>query len=227
MAEKIKTLELKKSYKGRMVFSNLNISICQGEAIAIVGPSGAGKSTFLRILNRLTDADSGNVFLDGTSIYEINPVSLRNRIGIVFQMPGLFDGTVEENILFGPKIRGVKHLESLKSHVLKQVGLPEEYLKREVKNLSQGEKQRVAIARALANEPEVLLMDEPTSALDPESQKIIEDLILELKRNTGITFVVATHNRAQAKRIGDKIMHLEGGRGKIVTKEEFFREEKI
>lgn len=210
MKEKIRVEGVSKIYDSRRVLKDLSLVVREGEVLALVGPSGSGKSTFLRILNRLIEPEEGEVYLEGTPIKSLDPVIVRRKVGMVFQLPALFEGTVEDNIIFGPRVNGMEGLDEISYSAIKKVGLPSSYLSRDASRLSVGEQQRVAIARALANNPQVLLMDEPTSALDPGSKEVVEDLILKLK-DLGITFVVVTHSRAQAEKLGDRIVKLQGG----------------
>ncbi len=181
---------------------------------ALIGPSGCGKSTFLRTLNRMNEMIdgtryTGQVLLAGQDIYSpnVDVVSLRKRVGIVFQKSNPFPKTVFENVAFGPRVAGLRNsgrLADIVERCLKQAALWEELKDRlhdSALNLSGGQQQRLCIARALATEPEVLLMDEPASALDPAATTRIEDLIYELKKK--YTIVIVTHNMQQAARICD------------------------
>jgi len=181
---------------------------------ALIGPSGCGKSTFLRCLNRMNDLIpisrvEGNILLDGQNIYDskIDVVSLRRRVGMVFQKPNPFPKTIFENVAYGLRVNGVKDKAFMAERVeksLQQAALWEEVKDRlhaTALGLSGGQQQRLCIARALAVEPEVLLMDEPASALDPIATQKIEDLIHQLKKN--YTIVIVTHNMQQAARVSD------------------------
>jgi phosphate transport system ATP-binding protein len=183
---------------------------------AIIGPSGCGKSTFIRCLNRMheevPDAHAdGQVVLEGTDIYGsgVDPVTLRRRIGMVFQKPNPFPSfSIYENVVAGLKLAGIRRKSFLKEvaeRSLKQAALWDEVkdkLNAPGTSLSGGQQQRLCIARALAVEPHVLLMDEPTSALDPISTAKIEELMTELRKN--VTVVIVTHNMQQAARISDR-----------------------
>lgn len=181
---------------------------------ALIGPSGCGKSTFLRCLNRMNDLIpnarvTGEIFLDDQNICDpkIDVVTLRRRVGMVFQKPNPFPKTIFENVAYGLRVNGVKDASLIGERVeqsLRQAALWDEVkdrLHRSALGLSGGQQQRLCIARALAVEPEVLLMDEPASALDPIATQKIEELIHELKKN--YTIVIVTHNMQQAARVSD------------------------
>ena len=152
----------------------------------------------------------GSVQLDGQEIYgkDMNPIELRQRVGMVFQQPNPFPKTIYDNVAYGPRIRGVhkkSELDEIVEKALTEVGIWDEMkdrLKKSALGLSGGQQQRLCIARTLAVAPEVILMDEPTSALDPISTMKIEDLAMELKKK--YTIVIVTHNMQQANRISDK-----------------------
>jgi phosphate transport system ATP-binding protein len=193
---------------------DITLSIPSRSVTAFIGPSGCGKSTFLRVLNRMNDLIEGTrvrgtVLLDGQNIYrrDVDLVSLRRRVGMVFQKSNPFPKTVFENIAYGPRVAGLSdpaRLEAVVESCLRKAALWDEVkdrLSHPALDLSGGQQQRLCIARALATDPEVLLMDEPASALDPQSTLRIEDLIFELKRN--YTIVIVTHNMQQAARVSD------------------------
>jgi phosphate transport system ATP-binding protein len=182
--------------------------------VALIGPSGCGKSTFLRSLNRMNDLiegtrHTGEIVLDGEDIYSrsLNLVDLRRRVGMVFQKSNPFPKSVFENVVYGPRVAGLRdraRLHEICERCLRGAALWDEVKDRlddSALNLSGGQAQRLCIARALATDPEVLLLDEPASALDPASTARIEDLIFELKRD--YTIVIVTHNMQQAARVSD------------------------
>jgi phosphate transport system ATP-binding protein len=193
---------------------DLNLNIPERMVTALIGPSGCGKSTFLRTLNRMNDIIEGTrlegtVLIDGINIYNngTDVVTLRKKVGMIFQKSNPFPKSIFDNIAFGPKIHGVKDKRKLREIVEKSLinaALWDEVKDRLDKNamgLSGGQQQRLCIARALAVEPEVILMDEPASALDPKSTSRIEDLIAQLKKE--YTIVIVTHNMQQASRVSD------------------------
>ena len=193
---------------------NLNMNIEKNKITAFIGPSGCGKSTFLKTLNRMNDyvegvKIDGQVLLDGKNIYtEMDGITLRQRIGMVFQQPNPFPMSIYDNIAYGPKLKGIKKKSDLDEIVetsLRQAAIWDEVkdrLKNNALGMSGGQQQRICIARTIAVNPEVILMDEPTSALDPVSTLKIEDLAVELKEKYSI--VIVTHNMQQASRISDK-----------------------
>ena len=217
---KLKTENLDLYYGAYHALKNVNIDIPECAITAIIGPSGCGKSTLLRVFNRMNDLIpgtrvEGRVYLDGLSVYEkdirgqsfCDAVSLRKKVGMVFQKPNPFPMSIYDNIVFGPKRYGVKRKSDLKEiveHTLTQVALWDEVkdeLKKSGFTLAPGQQQRLCIARALAMEPSVLLMDESCSALDPESTMKIEELMLDLAKK--YTIIIVTHNMEQAIRISD------------------------
>src|SRR5438874_1281952 len=201
-------------YGPQQVLYDVSLTIPERSVVALIGPSGCGKSTFLRLLNRMNDLiegtrHTGSVLLDGQDIYHrnVNLVALRRRVGMVFQKSNPFPKSVFENVVYGPRVAGLRdraRLAEICERCLHRAALWEEVKDRlddSALNLSGGQAQRLCIARALATDPEVLLMDEPASALDPASTARIEDLIFELKRD--YTIVIVTHNMQQAARVSD------------------------
>jgi putative ABC transport system ATP-binding protein len=177
-----------------------------GAITVLAGPSGAGKSTLLRLGDRLDVPTSGRVLLEGADIVGIDPRELRRTVGMVFQRPVLFPGTVFDNLRVAQPLASVETMVS----VLESVGIDGDFLERIGDDLSGGEAQRVCIARALLTNPKVLLMDEPTSALDPTSRIAVEELVRSLAaRGLGIMWV--THDYAQAVRLADQLIVLQDG----------------
>ena len=193
---------------------HLNLDIADNSFITLLGPSGCGKSTFLKTLNRMNDlVDNvkieGGVKLDGKDIFkEMDAITLRHRVGMVFQQPNPFPKSVYDNVAYGPRIFGIHRkaeLDEIVERSLRQAAIWDELkdrLNKSALGLSGGQQQRLCMARTLAVEPEVILMDEPTSALDPISTSKIEDLAMELKEK--YTIVIVTHNMQQAARISDR-----------------------
>ncbi len=199
-------------YGNFQAISNVSLDIPKNQITAFIGPSGCGKSTLLRCFNRLNDTIrsfrlQGKISYTGVDLYGsgIDPVAVRQRIGMVFQKPNPFPKSIYENIAFGARINGYKgDMDELVENSLKQAALWDEVkdkLQQSGLALSGGQQQRLCIARALAVEPEVLLMDEPCSALDPLSTLRIEEVLHELKPN--YTIVIVTHNMQQASRVSD------------------------
>ncbi len=208
----IKNLNLWYGDKQALIGNNINIK--ENKVTALIGPSGCGKSTFIRCINRMNDLiDSvritGSVLLDGKNIYDkdVDVVSLRKKIGMVFQRPNPFPMSIFDNVAYGPRIHGIKNKDALKKIVresLVNATLWDEVegrLNMNALDLSGGQQQRLCIARSLAVKPEVMLFDEPCSAIDPIATGRIEDLIHELKKD--YTIVIVTHNMQQAARVSD------------------------
>ena len=195
---------------GKTILTDISFEVATHDRLGIVGASGSGKSSLLRLLNRLDEPTSGTVYLDGQDYRQLPPRELRRRVGMVTQRPFLFPGDVASNLRFGPAQRGNFVPGPEVARLLECVGLPE-YAGREVSVLSGGEQQRVSLARALANNPQVLLLDEPTSALDEDAKLGIEQLIQSVVREQGLTCVLVTHDREQARRMCNRIILLEAG----------------
>ncbi len=212
---KIEVENLDLWYGPKQVLFDLNIKIYKNKITALIGPSGCGKSTFLRCLNRMNDLVSsarieGKVIIDGQDIYDknVDEVSVRKRIGMVFQQPNPFPKSIYENVAYAPIKHGIvkkgKECDELVEQSLINAGIWDEVkdiLREPGTSLSGGQQQRLCIARTIAVKPDVILMDEPTSALDPISTEKIEALMLELKKD--FTIVSVTHNMQQAARIAD------------------------
>jgi UDP-glucose/iron transport system ATP-binding protein len=192
---------------GRRVLTDVDAAFHRRLVTAIVGPSGAGKTSLLRCLNRLEEPQAGEVLLDGANIRTLDPTTLRKRVGMIFQTPILFQGSIRSNLSYG--LDGVDDRALLET--LDAVGLSRSFLERDSTALSVGQGQRVCIARALVRGPEVLLMDEPTSALDKDATARIESLIRDLAEG-GLAVVLVTHNLAQASRVAGRALLLVEGR---------------
>jgi ABC-type methionine transport system ATPase subunit len=182
-----------------------------GHIQMIIGPSGSGKTTLLRLLNKLETPEEGKICYQQTDYDNIPPRQLRKDIGMVFQFPALFRGTIFDNITYGPELYQKNITKDIVSANLKIVGLKDLEPKREVETLSMGQQQRISFARALANEPRILLLDEPTAALDPTSANNLLDLIKKINFELGITIIMVTHVMEHAKRIADGICFLVQG----------------
>ena len=203
--------ELGRTVGSKVILRDISFAVTAGELLGIVGASGSGKSSLLRLLNRLDEPTSGTVFLDDQDYRQLPPRELRRRVGMVTQRPYLFPGSVASNLRFGPAQRGETVSDDEIAQLLERVGLPG-FASQEVSVLSGGEQQRVSLARTLANRPEVLLLDEPTSALDEASKMGIEKLIVSLVHDHGLTCVMVTHDRDQARRMCQGVILLESGR---------------
>ena len=174
---------------------------------AILGPSGSGKSTLLRLCNRLEVPTSGVVRFRGDDVQSLDPLTLRRRVGMVFQRPTPFPGSVRDNL----RVARPDGDDSLFTRVLDRAVLPASFLERRADDLSGGEQQRVCLARSMVVEPEVLLLDEPTSSLDPDATKLLEQAI-ETAVDEGLRVLWVTHDLAQAERLSPRRLLVEEGR---------------
>lgn len=211
---KMTTNHLNFYYGNFQALHDVTIDFQANRVTALIGPSGCGKSTLLRCLNRMNDLIPssrvlGKILLDGEDIYDrdVDVVTLRRRVGMVFQKPNPFPKTIFENVAYGLRVNGMRdrnHIAARVERSISQAALWDEVkdrLNESALGLSGGQQQRLCIARALAVEPEILLMDEPASALDPIATQKIEELIDQLKAN--YTIIIVTHNMQQAARVSD------------------------
>jgi phosphate transport system ATP-binding protein len=212
---KMRTESLGVFYGDTSAVRDVTIDINANQVLALIGPSGCGKSTFLRTLNRMNETISGarvagKVLLDGRDIYanDVDPVTVRRQVGMVFQKSNPFPKSIFENVAYGLRVSGIKDMSTLRDRVeraLRQAAIWDEVKDRLDESglgLSGGQQQRLCIARALAVEPQVILMDEPASALDPIATAKVEDLIAELRH--AFTIVIVTHNMQQAARVSQR-----------------------
>jgi len=211
----VRTKNFNAYFGANHVVKNVEIEIPRNNVIAVMGPSGCGKTTFLRCINRMHElipgaTCEGEMKLHNEDIYDMHPIFVRLKIGMVFQRPNPFPNlSIYDNVIAGYKLNGIKMAKSEKDRIVEH-SLTRAALWKEVKDslhkkgtfLSGGQQQRLCIARAIAMEPEVLLLDEPTSALDPISTSSVEELLHELKNN--YTLIIVTHNMQQAARVSDK-----------------------
>jgi len=227
---KVNVKELNLLYGENHALHNITVPLYENKITALIGPSGCGKSTFLRCLNRMNDLISivkidGSVVIDKKNIYDkdVDEVSVRKRIGMVFQQPNPFPKSIYDNVAYAPLKHSIvkkgKECDELVEKSLRDAGLWDEVkdkLTDPGTSLSGGQQQRLCIARTIAVKPEVILMDEPTSALDPISTEKIEALMLELKKK--YTIITVTHNMQQAARVADytAFFHL----GKLIEYDE-------
>lgn len=211
-------------YNKKQALFNVKVNLLRNKVTALVGPSGCGKTTFLRCLNRMNDLVEGckvegSIKIDDSEInsHKVDVVTLRKKVGMVFQKPNPFPRSIFENVAYGIRIHGLyKHKQDLQSKVeeaLDKVGLLQEVhnrLHEEAYSLSGGQQQRLCIARTIAIDPEIILMDEPTSALDPIATARIENLIESLKAK--FTIIIVTHSMQQAARISNFTAFFQSGK---------------
>jgi phosphate transport system ATP-binding protein len=220
---RVEDLTLRYRRSGRIALENINLEISPQRVTAFIGPSGCGKSTLLRCFNRMNDLVdgaelSGRVLVNGEDVHGpgMDVVSLRRRVGMVFQSPNPFPQSIYDNVAYGLRIHGMRRkrqLDEIVERSLRAAALWDEVKDRldsSAMILSGGQQQRLVIARTIAVEPEVLLLDEPASSLDPISTLRIEELIYELKAR--YTIVIVTHNMQQAARVSDMTAFMYGGR---------------
>ena len=222
-ANVIESVGLNLSFGAKTILSGINMEFPRGSITALIGPTGSGKSTFIRTLNRMNDKvvgfkREGDVKLDGYSIWEPNLdlLTLRRRVGMLFQRPNPFPMSIKDNVVAGVKAHRIakgKQLDVVAETRLREVGLwdaVKDRLNESPYRLSGGQQQLLCLARSLAVGPEVLLLDEPTSSLDPLSTESVEDLLR--KMSPALTIIVVTHNLGQARRISHNTMFFYGGR---------------
>ncbi|GJP42711.1 hypothetical protein CLOM_g2249 [Closterium sp. NIES-68] len=210
----VRGLSRRAASTGALVLDAVSLDVAAGQLFGLIGPSGSGKSTLLRAINRLWEPERGRIFVDGRDVTGMDVQQLRRRVGMVFQSPHLFPGTVADNVRYGPALQGIAlGTEDLQSLLLR-AGLDPSaaFLQRSALELSGGEAQRVSIARALANSPEVFLLDEPTSSLDPTATRKVEETMERLRRDEGLTVVVVSHSMPQIERVADVTALLSQGR---------------
>ncbi|MDX1437096.1 MAG: phosphate ABC transporter ATP-binding protein [Anaerolineales bacterium] len=206
----VKGLSLERN--GRSVLHNVTLHVQPGEIVCLLGPSGSGKSSLLRCLNRLSEPPLGTVLYNGRDITGVDVLQVRRQLGMVFQKPALFPGTVAENIAYGPALDGHSLTGAQIEELLALADLPLDYAGRTIEELSGGEAQRVAIARTLANKPTSLLLDEPTSALDPAAGRHVRETVKKLRRDLGLTVIWVTHNMEEVRAVADRVYLLVDGR---------------
>lgn len=221
-AAKLSARQLSLWFGPTRVLHGITLDLWAGSITALIGPSGCGKTTFLRALNRLHEGRpglrvAGQVLLDGQPVYApgMDLVTLRRRVGMIFQQPNPFPRSIYDNVAYGPRLHGVRsrrQLDDIVERCLRWAALWEEVrhrLRRPALELSGGQQQRLCLARALAVEPEVLLLDEPTAALDPIATERLEERILKLKGR--LTLVLVTHNLPQARRLAERTAFFHAG----------------
>ncbi len=206
---------ISKQYDEHVVVSNISFTVEEGELVVLIGPSGCGKTTLLKMINRLIKPTTGDILINGQSIYTQNEVDLRRNIGYVIQQTGLFPHmTVRQNIEIIPKLQKTdkKKIAEKSIQLMEMVGLdPDQFLDRYPFQLSGGQQQRIGVARAFACDPDIILMDEPFSALDPLTRSQLQDELADLQSKVQKTIVFVTHDMNEAIKIADKICLLHEG----------------
>jgi putative ABC transport system ATP-binding protein len=211
---KLPLLELKgvSQYKqGQEILNDITFAIQEGDIIGCLGPSGAGKTSLFRLLNMLDSPSKGEIFLRGKKLDTYDPMLLRRQIGYLAQKPRLFGIDVKDNLSYPYEIIGQNLNEAEIQFYLNKVGFDNNILTKAIKGLSGGEQQRIGLIRLLLVKPKILLLDEFTSALDEETTRRAEDLILSERTKNKLAVLFITHNIVQAKRLANKVIHIENG----------------
>lgn len=210
----IQITNLKKKFKNVGVLKGINLTVDQGEIVSLIGPSGCGKTTTLKMLNRLLRPTSGEILINGTSIYKMDVIKLRRSMGYVIQQTGLFPHmTVKENMEIIPKAEKYppEKIQKRTLELMSMIGMGPEYLDRYPSELSGGQQQRIGVARAFATNPDIILMDEPFSALDPISRSQLQDELLDLQSEMHKTIIFVTHDMDEAIKLSDRICIMHAG----------------
>ena len=203
------------AFDSKTLFSDVSLTINQGDFAVIRGASGSGKSSFLRLLNRLNEPSSGSIAYDGTPLTNIEVTGYRRRVGYVQQTPILISGTVFENLTLPFKFKAADRPTPDRSQLeadLESFNLDDVKLDDTADNLSVGQKQRIALIRTMLTEPEIILGDEPTSALDPESRTIVEDRLRQINREQKTTVILVTHLEFNLDGTPARCFRIDGGR---------------
>lgn len=201
------------------IIDGISLDVEKGEFISIVGPSGSGKSTFIKLAADLISPTKGEIYFKGKNYLEYPPTELRKEIMMSFQSPYLFGDTVIDNLKFPFEVREKELDKDRICQLLNEFQMSDDFLEKEVTNLSGGEKQRIALIRSLVFEPEVLLLDEVTSALDVENTEIVEKAI-KRRNDEGMTIMWITHNPEQSKKYANRLIEIDNGK---LSKEEVIR----
>ena len=201
----------------KVILDDISLTIESGSFVVLIGPSGCGKTITLKLLNKLIEPTSGEIYIDGKPISKEDPIKLRRNIGYVIQNIGLFPHlTIKENIELIPKLKGDKSEEEISEtteRLIKMVGLdPDEFLYKYPTELSGGQQQRIGVIRAIATDADIILMDEPFSALDPITRTQLQEWLYELQQELKKTIIFVTHDMDEALKLADKICIMQGGK---------------
>ena len=201
----------------KVILDNISLTIESGSFVVLIGPSGCGKTTTLKLINKLIEPTSGEIYIDRKAISKEDPIKLRRNIGYVIQNIGLFPHlTIKENIELIPKLKGEKTEQEISDNterLIKMVGLdPDEFLYKYPSELSGGQQQRIGVIRAIATDADIILMDEPFSALDPITRTQLQEWLYELQQELKKTIIFVTHDMDEALKLADKICIMQGGR---------------
>ena len=211
----IKMKHIKKTYDDKVIIKDLNLDINKGEFITVIGSSGCGKTTVLKMINGLNTPDKGDIFINGKNIKNENIIEIRRKIGYSIQGSALFPHlTVEKNISYVLDLINEKNKDEIKESILKLikvVGLEDNILNRYPDQLSGGQQQRVGIVRALAAQPDILLMDEPFGAVDEITRKQLQNEIVKIHKDLGVTTIFITHDIKEALKLGTRVLVMDKG----------------
>ena len=201
----------------KVILDNISLTIESGSFVVLIGPSGCGKTTTLKLINKLIEPTSGEIYIDGKAISKEDPIKLRRNIGYVIQNIGLFPHlTIKKNIELIPKLKGEKTEQEISDNterLIKMVGLdPDEFLYKYPSELSGGQQQRIGVIRAIATDADIILMDEPFSALDPITRTQLQEWLYELQQELKKTIIFVTHDMDEALKLADKICIMQGGK---------------
>ena len=207
--------DVSKSYDKNLILHNFNLQVKKGDFLTIIGTSGSGKTTALKLINGLLKADTGDVCIEGKNITSVDIISLRRNIGYVIQGVGLFPHmSVRKNIAYVSNLSRKKDklkIDTTVNKLIKIVGMDKEMLDRYPSELSGGQKQRIGIARALSASPKILLMDEPFGAVDEITRKSLQEEILRIHKELGVTIIFITHDIKEALKLGSKVLIMDKG----------------
>lgn len=207
--------DVSKSYDKNLILHNFNLQVEKGDFLTIIGTSGSGKTTALKLINGLLKADTGDVCIEGKNITSVDIIRLRRNIGYVIQGVGLFPHmSVRKNIAYVSNLSRKKDkskIDNTVNNLIKIVGMDKELLDRYPNELSGGQKQRIGIARALAASPKILLMDEPFGAVDEITRKSLQEEILRIHKELGVTIIFITHDIKEALKLGSKVLIMDKG----------------
>ncbi len=207
--------DVSKSYDKNLILHNFNLQVEKGDFLTIIGTSGSGKTTALKLINGLLKADTGDVCIEGRNITSVDIIRLRRNIGYVIQGVGLFPHmSVRKNIAYVSNLSRKKDkskIDTTVNNLIKIVGMDKELLDRYPNELSGGQKQRIGIARALAASPKILLMDEPFGAVDEITRKSLQEEILRIHKELGVTIIFITHDIKEALKLGSKVLIMDKG----------------
>lgn len=207
--------DVSKSYDKNLILHNFNLQVEKGDFLTIIGTSGSGKTTALKLINGLLKADTGDVCIEGKNITSVDIIRLRRNIGYVIQGVGLFPHmSVRKNIAYVSNLSRKKDkskIDTTVNKLIEIVGMDKEMLERYPNELSGGQKQRIGIARALAASPQILLMDEPFGAVDEITRKSLQEEILRIHKELGVTIIFITHDIKEALKLGSKVLIMDKG----------------